>query len=36
MIVALMKETIDSLEFDNFYAMKKKYDFTLKLLSRKF
>lgn len=36
MIVALMKETIDSSEFDNFYAMKKKYDFTLKLLSRKF
>ena len=36
MIVALMKETIDSSEFDNFYAMKKKYDFTLKFLSRKF
>ena len=36
MIEALMKETIDSSEFENFFVVVKKYDFTLKELSRHF
>ena len=36
MIIALMKETIDSSEFEHFFVLKKKYDYTLKELSRHF
>ena len=36
MIVSLMKETIESSEFENFFVMQKKYDFTMKSLSSHF
>ena len=36
MIIALMKETIASSEYEHFFVLKKKYDYTLKELSRHF
>ena len=36
MLVALMRETIDSSEYENFFVVQHQYDITLKALSRHF
>ena len=36
MLIALMRETIDSSEFEHFFVVRKKYDYTLKELSHQF
>lgn len=36
MLIALMRETIDSSQFEHFFVLKKKYDYTIKEQSRYF